>query len=59
MIQDNLLKVGDYGKLTLPTVLGVNPWLIIVPFALVVSVVLLWMDRIDKQEAKRNKETNL
>lgn len=59
LIQDNLLKVGDYGKLTLPTVLGVNPWLIIVPFAIVVSIVLLWMDRIDKQEAKRNKETSL
>jgi len=51
LIQDNLLKLGDYGKLTFPTVLGVDPWLAIVPFAMIVSGILLWMDRIDKQRA--------
>jgi hypothetical protein len=51
-IQDNLLKLGDYGKLTLPTLLSVDPWLVIVPFAIIVSGVLLWMDRIEKRKSK-------
>jgi uncharacterized membrane protein len=44
-IQENLLKLGDYGKLTFPMVLGFNPWLVIVPFAIIVSGILLLMDR--------------
>lgn len=47
-IQNNLLKLGDYGKLTVPTLLGVDPWIVIVPFAIVVSGILLWMNHIDK-----------
>lgn len=55
-IQNNFLKLGDYGKLTVPTLLGVDPWLVIVPFAIVVSGVLLWMDHIDKgKPAKAGK----
>jgi len=48
VIQDNFLKLGNYGKLTFPALLDVDPWLIIVPFAVVVTGVLLWMDRIDR-----------
>ena len=47
-IQNNLLKVGDYGKLTFPVLSGLDPWVVIVPFAIVVSRVLLWMDSIYK-----------
>lgn len=50
LIQDNFLKLGDYGKLTFPNVLGFNPWLVIVPFTIIVSGILLWMDRIDKRK---------
>jgi len=53
LIQDNLLKLGDYGKLTMPTLLGVDPWLVIVPFVIVVSGILLWMDRIDSERIKQ------
>ena len=49
-IQDNLLKLGDYGKLTIPAALGVDPWLVIVPFAIMVSGILLAMDQIDKRK---------
>ena len=52
LIQDNLLKLGDYGKLTLPTVLGVDPWFVIVPFVIIVSGILFLIDRIDKQRGK-------
>jgi uncharacterized protein len=51
-IQDNYLKLGDYGKLTFPSLLGVDPWYVIVPFAIVVIGVLLWMDRIDERKTK-------
>lgn len=54
LFQSNLLKLGDYGKLTIPTLLGVDPWLVIVPFAIVVSGVLLWMDHIDKRRLGRH-----
>jgi hypothetical protein len=56
LIQDNLLKLGDFGKLTIPTVLGVNPWFMIVPFAVIVSGILLWMDQIDKQKTSWRKK---
>lgn len=55
LIQNNLLKLGDYGKLTLPTLLGVNPWAIIVPFAVVVAAILLWMDKLDKHKASAGR----
>ena len=50
LIQDNLLKLGDHGKLTIPTVLGVDSWVVIVAFAIIVSGILLWMDQIDKRK---------
>ena len=53
LIQDNLLKLGDYGKLTMPTLLGVDPWIVIVPFVIVVSGILLWMDRVDSERIKQ------
>jgi hypothetical protein len=47
-IQNNLLKLGDYGKLTLPTILDVNPWIVIVPVAIVMGVVLTWFEKLSK-----------
>jgi hypothetical protein len=44
-IQDNLLKLGDYGKLTLATAFGVNPWIVIVPVATVMGGVLMWLEK--------------
>ena len=42
-IQNDLLKLGDYGKLTLPTVLDVDPWIVIGPFAVIVMAILWGM----------------
>jgi hypothetical protein len=56
LIQDNLLKLGDFGKLTIPTVLGVNPWFVIIPFTVIVSGILLWMDQIDKRKTSNARE---
>jgi len=44
-IQNNFLKLGDYGKLTVPALLGVNPWLVIVPAVVVLGASLVWLDR--------------
>ena len=52
LIQDNFLKLGDYGKLTFPTMLGVDPWFVIVPFVIIVSGILFLMERIDKQRGE-------
>jgi uncharacterized protein len=56
LIENNLLKLGDYGKLTLPTVLDIDPWFVIVPFTIVVSGILLWMDQIDKRKTTHARE---
>jgi hypothetical protein len=45
LIQDNLLKMGNYGKLTLPQLLGVNHWVLIVPMVVVFGGFLVWLDR--------------
>lgn len=44
-VQDDFLKIGDYGKLTVPDLLGVNPWLVIVPVVIVLGGMLAWLDK--------------
>jgi uncharacterized membrane protein YedE/YeeE len=44
-IQGNFLKIGDFGKITIPTLLGVNAWLVIVPLVVVMVGFLVWLDR--------------
>jgi hypothetical protein len=44
-IKDTLLRVGDFGKLTLPGLLGVNHWVVIVPLVAVGGAALVWLDR--------------
>ncbi len=45
LIQNNLLKVGDYGKLTLPALLGVSHWMVIIPMVVGCGAFLVWLDR--------------
>lgn len=47
-IQNNLLKLGDYGKLTLPTALDVDPWIVIVPVVIFMGGGLLRFDKHSK-----------
>lgn len=54
-IQNDFLKLGDYGKLTIPTLLGVDPWIVIIPFATIVLGILYWMDEKDRRELARGK----
>jgi hypothetical protein len=45
LIKDTLLRAGDFGKLTLPGLLGVNHWVVIVPLVAVGGAALVWLDR--------------
>lgn len=45
LIEKNLLKMGEYGKLTIPGLLGVNHWVVIVPLVIGCSALLVWLDR--------------
>jgi len=40
LIQNNFLKLGDYGKLTVPSLIGTDPWLVIVHVMLVFGTML-------------------
>jgi uncharacterized protein len=44
-IKDTLLRVGDLGKLTLPGLLGVNEWAVILPLVAVCGAALVWLER--------------
>jgi hypothetical protein len=44
-LKDTLLKVGVYGKLTLPGMLGVGHWVVILPVLGLGLVLVRWLDR--------------
>ncbi|NLI95250.1 MAG: YeeE/YedE family protein [Synergistaceae bacterium] len=44
-LQETLLKWGDYGKITLPEVLGVNHWIVIVAFVIATLAFFGWMEK--------------
>jgi uncharacterized protein len=41
----NVLKTWDLGKVTIDAELGVSPWLVLLPLALVVGGAFFWMER--------------
>jgi hypothetical protein len=41
----SILTWGDFGKITVPQLLGVNHWLVIVPFVAVALMLFRWMER--------------
>ena len=43
-VRGGIQRWGDYGDLTLPRWLKVNEWVVIIPLALLVELVLLWME---------------
>lgn len=40
-----VLTWGNYGRITVPQVLGVNHWLVIVPFALLTLLLFRWLEK--------------
>jgi hypothetical protein len=44
-LQGTIMKKGDFGDLTLPRLLGVNHWAIVIPVAAGIIALLVWMER--------------
>ena len=44
-LKTTVLKWGDLGKITLPQVLGVNHWMVIVPFTVGTILLFRWLEK--------------
>ncbi len=44
-LKDGILKKGDFGDITLPKLLKVNDWVVVVPVAAMIVLLLLWIER--------------
>jgi len=44
-LQKTVLTWGDYGKITIPQVLGVNHWLVIIPFIVLTVMLFRWFEK--------------
>jgi len=44
-LQKPILSKGDFGAVTLPELLKVNAWAVVVPVAILLTALLLWMER--------------
>jgi len=42
-----VLTWGDYGKITIPQVLGVNHWVVILPFLVLTILFFRWLEKRD------------
>jgi hypothetical protein len=40
-----ILKKADFGELTFPQLFKVNPWIIVLPVAIGIVALLLWIER--------------
>lgn len=46
-----LTKEGSLGRVSLPTLMGANPWLVLLVFAQIVLIIFLLLDRSNKTDA--------
>ena len=45
-LNNSILRKGDFGELTLPQLFKVNPWIIILPVAVGIVSLLLWIEKL-------------
>src|SRR4030043_628431 len=45
-LNSSILKKGDFGELTFPQLFKVNPWVIILPVAMGIVALLLWIEKL-------------
>ena len=43
--QDVILNKGDFGELTLPELLKVNAWIVVIPVAILLTALLFWLEK--------------
>jgi uncharacterized protein len=44
-LKDGILKKGDFGDMTFPRLLKVNDWVVVVPAAALIVLMLFWIER--------------
>jgi len=44
-LQKGILNKGDFGPQTLPELFGVNPWIIVIPSAIILTSLLVWLEK--------------
>ena len=44
-IHDPILSKGHFGELTLPALFKVNAWIVVVPVAVLIAALLVWMEK--------------
>ena len=44
-LRDGILKKGDFGDITLPGMLKMNDWVVVVPAAVVIILLLVWIEK--------------
>jgi len=45
MLKGTVLKWGDFGKITIPRILGVNHWIVIVAFVIIGILMFRWFEK--------------
>lgn len=44
-VQSTILNKGDFGELTLPKLLRVNAWVVVIPVAVLLTALLFWLEK--------------
>ena len=44
-LKDGILKKGDFGDITIPRLLKVNDWVVVVPAVILIVLLLFWMEK--------------
>ena len=43
-LEERVLRRGEFGDKTIPKILGVNPWMVVIPTALILLGLLFWIE---------------
>jgi hypothetical protein len=44
-VRDGILKKGHFGDITFPGLFKVNDWVVVIPTATIIVLILVWMER--------------
>ncbi len=44
-LKDGILKKGDFGDITIPRLLKVNDWVVVVPSVTLIVLLLVWIEK--------------
>ena len=45
-LQKPILSKGDFGTITLPELLKVNAWVVVIPAVVILTLLLLWLEQV-------------